>query len=44
MKKTTIDMEDELWVNFKTKCIREHTTMGEVIRTLIRGWIEEKKR
>jgi metal-responsive CopG/Arc/MetJ family transcriptional regulator len=43
MKLLTIDLKDDLHRAFKEKCAREGVTMSEVIRKLIKEWLEKSK-
>jgi antitoxin component of RelBE/YafQ-DinJ toxin-antitoxin module len=43
MKLLTIDLKDDLHRAFKEKCAREGLTMSDVIRKLIKEWLEKSK-
>ena len=40
----TVEVDDELFIEFKTTCIKEKESMARVLRANIRDYIESKKR
>ena len=42
--RVTVEIDDELFIEFKTTCVKEKTSMGEVMRGCIRDYVESKKR
>ena len=42
-KVTSIRVDPQLWEEFKTRCKKFGTTVSEVLRDLIKRWLEETK-
>ena len=42
--RVTVEVDDELFIEFKTTCIKEKESMAEILRAYIRDYVESKKR
>ena len=42
--RVTVEIDDELFVEFKVTCAKDGTSMSEIQRGCIRDYVESKKR
>jgi len=42
--RVTVEIDDELFIEFKTTCVKEKTSMARIISGCIRDYVESKKR
>jgi metal-responsive CopG/Arc/MetJ family transcriptional regulator len=42
--RVTVEIDDELFVEFKVTCAKEKESMAEIIRGYIKDYVESKKR
>ena len=44
MKKVTVNVSEELWVELKVAAARERTTMGELISRLVEAYLKKREK
>lgn len=42
--RVTVEIDDELFIEFKTTCVKNKTSMARIISMCIRDYVESKKR
>jgi len=42
--RVTVEIDDDLFIEFKTACVKEKTAMSRIISGCIRDYVESKKR
>ena len=42
--RVTVEIDDELFIEFKTTCVKDKTSMARIMSRCIRDYVEAKKR